>query len=68
MANEEEQQWQKQLREMEKEVLSWTGVNEKDIIYLMSQKLFSDKNPAARAQAFKTLDRLIEYFEDPNSP
>ncbi len=53
---------------IEKELQSWTEGNKKDIVYLLGQKLFFNKDPLVRAEAWRQLNKIIEYYEDPNSP
>jgi hypothetical protein len=53
---------------IEKELQSWTEGNKKDVMYLLGQKLFFSKDPIARAEAWRQLNKIIEYYEDPNSP
>jgi hypothetical protein len=56
------------LDKIEKELQSWTEGNKKDVMYLLGQRLFFSKDPLMRAEAWRQLNRLIEYYEDPNSP
>jgi hypothetical protein len=56
------------LEKIQKELESWTEGNKKDIIYLLGHNLFFSKDPIARAEAWRQLNKIIEYYEDPNSP
>jgi hypothetical protein len=56
------------LEKIQKELESWTEGNKKDIIYLLGHDLFFSKDLIARAEALRQLNKIIEYYEDPNSP
>jgi hypothetical protein len=56
------------LDKIEKELQSWTEGNKKDVIYILGQNLLFSKDPIARAEAWRQLNKIIEYYEDPNSP
>jgi hypothetical protein len=53
---------------VEKELQAWTEGNKKDIVYILGQNLLFSKDPIARAEAWRQLNKIIEYYEDPNSP
>jgi hypothetical protein len=55
-------------KEIEKELQAWTNGNRKDIICILGQNLLFSKDPIARAEAWRQLNKIIEYYEDPNSP
>ncbi len=51
----------------EKDLLEWTNVNRKDIIYLLGRDLLS-KDPIAIARAYRMIVKTMDYMDDPNSP
>jgi hypothetical protein len=52
---------------IEKQLLQWTKDDKKDIIYQIGHKLCS-RNKFEQAEAWRALNKLIEYYQDPNSP
>ena len=66
---EEKQEIPKLIRDkIEKELNAWTGGNKKDVVYQLGHNLFFSKDSVVRAEAWRELNRLIDYYEDPNSP
>ncbi len=56
------------LEKIQKELESWTEGNKKDVIYQLGHDLFFSKDPVVRMEAWRQLNRIIQYYEDPNSP
>jgi hypothetical protein len=56
------------LEKIQKELESWTEGNKKDVIYQLDHDLFFSIDPVVRIEAWRQLNRIIQYYEDPNSP
>jgi transcription initiation factor IIF auxiliary subunit len=53
---------------IEKQLQAWTKGNKKDVVYQLGHNLLFSKDPVVRAEAWRELNRLIDYNEDTNSP
>jgi hypothetical protein len=67
--NEEDQQSIEQLLrdKIEKQLQAWTKGNKKDVVYQIGHTFFSN-DPVTRGEAWRQLNLLIDYYEDPNNP
>ncbi len=67
---EEDQQSIEQLLhdKIEKQLQAWTKGNKKDVVYQIGHNLFFSNDPVTRGEAWRLLNRLIDYYEDANSP